>query len=626
MRKKFSNVLTSEGIQRIDRSFYKEPVWCMLILAAILGACTPKERKVTTTVVTTELPFTTLDLNNLQSFKEAGESWSIVGNVFMDEQHDRSAEVKEGQGILIGRFTNQAIKISTVMEHGDIDLKADFMLSGGAEASIIFQGRYPLRLADSWRKDSTESACGSILSSDNVTMSPMLNACKAPGLWQHLYVKFKAPAFDPSGKKTSNAVFKEVYLNGKLIQQNVEAIAADEKPTAPLEITCDDAPVAFRNIYYKAYNDQRITLQDIQYDVYKGLYKQYDTLKTFTPVRSGAADSLHWGYGDKRAQIAFRGTMNIPSDGDYLFKLRAGGPAWLLIDDKEIVNNQTTRDYTRPFYSTTKLTKGDHAFQVIYANYDESLVVEYEGPGISLTPLTVNSSERHVRPTPPMEFIVTDKPAVQRGFFIHHEKVDPYTMAVGIPGGLNYAYDLATYNLLTVWRGKFVDVSNMWVERGEPQLEIPLGAPLELPGSPPLLQLPEKEAVWTDTVDVTDNIYTSRSYRIDEKGLPVFYYTYQGLEVEDRITPAADNSGLVRKMTFTFRQPVKDNYFLVGSGDVVEALSAGRYAVADKEYYIAAEGSDKLIVVTANNGQQELLLPVSGEAGKSISFQYSITW
>jgi hypothetical protein len=72
---------------------------------------------------------------------------------------------------------------------------------------------------------------------------------------------------------------------------------------------------------------------------------------------------------------------------------------------------------------------------------------------------------------------------------------------------------------------------------------------------------------------------------------------------------------------------VKDNYFLVGSGNVVEALSGGRYAIADKEYYVgAAEGSEKLIVVTANNGQQELLLPVSGEAGKSFSFQYSITW
>jgi hypothetical protein len=608
---------------------------CILIIACVLSACTQKEDKTSATTSVTELPFTTLELRDLSAFKDPGENWSIVGNVFMDDQKDRSAEIKEGENILVGRFSDNPIQVSTVLEHEDIDLKMDFMLSGNAAVKIFFQGRYPLQLVDSWKKDSAGAAdCGGIYTSpENTGVSPMLNACKAPGLWQHLYVKFKAAKVDSAGKLISNPLFEQVYLNDKLIQKNVEvkalADATTGKKTGPLTIISDSGPIAFRNIRYKTYGDQRIALQNMNDTVYKGLYKKYDTLSSLSPVRTGTADSVHWGYGDKRAQIAFSGNMNVPADGEYVYKLRAGGPAWLLIDEREVVNNKNTREYTQPFYGTISLTKGSHNFKIIYANYDESLVVEYEGPGIPMTPLTVASSERQVKAIEPLEYTVTDAPGIQRGFFPHRGRVNTYTMAVGIPGGLNYAYDLTTFNLLAVWRGKFLDVSNMWTERGESQLEIPLGASLELSGIPGLLQLSEKEATWTDTVEVDTNLYTNRDYHLVEKGLPVFSYTYNGVQVEDRITAGERSTGLVRKITFNFRQPVTNTYFLVGSGKLVEQLSGSRYAIDDKEYYIemaADGGQEQPVIVKAKNDRYELLLPLSGEAGKTFSFQYSLIW
>jgi hypothetical protein len=614
------------------KDFFKNGI---LIIACVFSACTQKEDKASATPGITELPFTTLELRDLSAFKDPGENWSIVGNVFMNDHQGRSAEVKEGENILVGRFNDKPIQLSTVFEHEDIDLKMDFMLSGNAAVKIFFRSRYPLQLADSWKKDSVGVAdCGGIYtSSDNTGTSPLLNACKAPGLWQHLYVRFKAAKVDSAGKLISNPLFKEVYLNDKLIQKNVEvkvladAIAA--KKAGPLTIISDSGPVAFRNIRYKTYGDQRITLQNMRYTVYKGLYKKYDTLSGLSPVRTGTADSVHWGYGDKRAQIAFSGNMNVPADGEYVYKLRAGGPAWLLIDEREVVNNKNTREYTQPFYGAISLTKGSHSFKIIYANYDESLVVEYEGPGIPLTPLTVASSERHVKAIEPLEYAVTDVPGIQRGFFPHRGNVNTYTVTVGIPGGLNYAYDLTTFSLLAVWRGKFLDVSNMWTERGESQLEIPLGASLELSGIPGLLQLSEKEAAWTDTVEVDNSIYTNRDYHLTENGLPVFSYTYSGMQVEDRITAGERNNGLVRRITFNFRQPVANTYFLVGSGKLVEKLSGQRYAIDDKEYYIetaAGDDQEQPVIVKAKNDRYELLLPLSGEAGKTFSFQYSLIW
>jgi hypothetical protein len=52
--------------------------------------------------------------------------------------------------------------------------------------------------------------------------APRQNASRAPGLWQHMKISFQAPRFDGQGKKISNAKIIYVWLNGVLIQDNVE--------------------------------------------------------------------------------------------------------------------------------------------------------------------------------------------------------------------------------------------------------------------------------------------------------------------------------------------------------------------------------------------------------------------
>src|SRR5699024_10232101 len=129
--------------------------------------------------------------------------------------------------------------------------------------------------------------------------APRINASKAPGLWQHLKVRFKAPRFDSNGNKISNATFVYVYLNGALVQKNVEASLptlgsyfSDEKPLGPLEIQGSHGPIAFRNIKYKTYIPDRITLNNMELKVYKSLYPNVDTLEQLKPDRILHPDSL----------------------------------------------------------------------------------------------------------------------------------------------------------------------------------------------------------------------------------------------------------------------------------------------------------------------------------------------
>ena len=90
------------------------------------------------------------------------------------------------------------------------------------------------------------------------TAAPKTNASKAPGEWQSFDIVFQAPRFDSAGKKTANARFLKVVLNGKVIQENAEvkgptaaSLGGAEKPEGPLMLQGDHGPVAFRNIKLK---------------------------------------------------------------------------------------------------------------------------------------------------------------------------------------------------------------------------------------------------------------------------------------------------------------------------------------------------------------------------------------
>ena len=87
------------------------------------------------------------------------------------------------------------------------------------------------------------------------TSKPSKNAAKAPGEWQTFDIVFQAPRFDAGGKKTQNAKFVSVKLNGQEIQKDVEVpkptgseLSREEKPTGPLMLQGDHGIVAYRNI------------------------------------------------------------------------------------------------------------------------------------------------------------------------------------------------------------------------------------------------------------------------------------------------------------------------------------------------------------------------------------------
>ncbi len=88
---------------------------------------------------------------------------------------------------------------------------------------------------------------------------PRVNAARPFGEWQTLDVVFHAPRFDADGKKTADARFVKVVLNGQVIHEDVavktptgHAWRNKEVARGPILLQADHGPVAFRKIRVRA--------------------------------------------------------------------------------------------------------------------------------------------------------------------------------------------------------------------------------------------------------------------------------------------------------------------------------------------------------------------------------------
>jgi hypothetical protein len=155
--------------------------------------------------------------------------------------------------------TNKTVNLSSEAVFGDCVVEVEFMVgkstpgnSTDSNSGVKLENIYEVQIFDSYGKEKPGKLdCGAIYSET----PPLVNACKKPGEWQKLVIEFHAPRFDADGKKTANAKFVKVTLNGQVVQDNVEIAHgtnvsrnAPEHPTGPIYLQGDHGSVAFRNL------------------------------------------------------------------------------------------------------------------------------------------------------------------------------------------------------------------------------------------------------------------------------------------------------------------------------------------------------------------------------------------
>jgi Domain of Unknown Function (DUF1080) len=190
---------------------------------------------------------------------KAKEKWKVASQVAIDSGDPKKLVGTgegggEGAALVLEKSAGGADLISE-KSFGDCELHVEVMYPKGSNSGIYLMGQYEVQVLDSAGKSKVGPGdLGGIYN----TKAPSENAAKPAGEWQTFHIVFRAPRFE-GGKKTENAKFVKVVLNGKTIHENVEApkatgseLPGGEKPQGPLMFQGDHGPVAFRNVRVRA--------------------------------------------------------------------------------------------------------------------------------------------------------------------------------------------------------------------------------------------------------------------------------------------------------------------------------------------------------------------------------------
>jgi hypothetical protein len=212
----------------------------------------------------------TSDAKAREGWETLKEEWAVGGNAKVDPKNPRKLVAEPGDGVLVNSPKGRAHNLITRQKFTDAEAHVEFVIPKGSNSGVKMMGLYEIQIYDSHgKKEVTGNDCGGIYPRAEEQpvyhhidkgVPPRVNAAKAPGEWQTLDITFRAPRFDAAGKKTANARFLKVVLNGEVIHEDVEV----EYPTGaawrlkkevaagPLLLQGDHGSVAFRNVRIRA--------------------------------------------------------------------------------------------------------------------------------------------------------------------------------------------------------------------------------------------------------------------------------------------------------------------------------------------------------------------------------------
>ncbi|MCF0063004.1 DUF1080 domain-containing protein [Dyadobacter chenwenxiniae] len=542
--------------------------------------------------------YSLLPLKDLSSFESTSPNWSVQGDVAIHPTGTAKPKTKSGEGILIG---NPGKALTTKLKAGDLRLAMEFMVSPGAEGYIVLPGGQKVRISDSsQQRDANASTSGYI------GQFPTQNASKAPGLWQTLELVYDAAVPGVANSARLNLL----SLNGVTVLETV--YLPNSQATAegrPLSFEVNKGTIAFRNVGYQLLASRKtLTLNNLTYKVYSDKWDAKEYSKLSNEGKSPAL-TQEVTNGMREFHLVYEGDMDVQEAGDYIFTSIYSGPMFdFEVDGKSVMNTgESTSQETHT--GSANLTQGAHKFKIHYSRFpwrQPALGLRVEKSGIRPYDLHVLSSLPEPEPKPYISVTPDKQPEMVRSFIqVEGEKYKrTHCISVGSPQGWSYTIDLNRGAMLQAWRGQFANVTEMWYERGEPQLLTPAGLAVHVSGRSSLAVLADKGTTWPDSANIN-----FLGYKINPEGFPVFRYAVGSATVSDQII--SNDKGMLR--TFTVEgKPTGEIYSLLGSGKQITDLKNGLFQI-DNRYYIQVNQKAQAIVRPAGDNQ-ELVLPVSGSA------------
>lgn len=207
-------------------------------------------------------------------------------------------------------------------------------------------------------------------------------------------------------------------------------------------------------------------------------------------------------------------------------------------------------------------------------------------------------------------------------------------IAVGFPGGLNYAFNAETGTLSAIWSGEFVRVN--WSGQGAGDFS-PAASAITLTQDVSLTQLDDEDAPWPLLPVMTKEApvnpdplypknlgYQFQGYFLDDEAIPTFMYRLGEIKIEDSSVAIADDDTKQLKRLITFDSPEPQIIsFRVLTGEIVKESEATY--LSGKLRLSFPQTEVQLRPQTGVKEKAELLLRLSLPQGKSsIELNYEL--
>jgi Domain of Unknown Function (DUF1080) len=199
-------------------------------------------------------PFNGKDLTGWTTKEPRDRSKWKAGVAELQKEHPEALQIREVPEKQTPELINaegHGVDLISEQKFGDCRIQLELMVPRGSNSGVYVMGEYEVQILDSFGKEKVGPGdIGGLYGA----AAPKLNASKKPGEWQSLEIEFTAPRF-VNGKKSANAKFVKVILNGMTIHENAEmagptpgGVTGKEAESGPIMFQGDHGPVALRNI------------------------------------------------------------------------------------------------------------------------------------------------------------------------------------------------------------------------------------------------------------------------------------------------------------------------------------------------------------------------------------------
>ena len=525
-------------------------------------------------------------------------SWQRAEKVILNPVNEKKTKIISGNTI---HLSKTAGNISSDVKIQDLKLKFEFLQSKNGKATLNLDENLSI-IFDM----QANSNFGAILKNKETTILPLIEAKRREGLWQKVEVNLSLNGIG------GVPIIENVFLNDLLIHSNV-LLSGIKISNNPISFTNQTGLFAFKHFeYFGLENKKPVVIGNLTYS----LEETYNSDRSFESKNQakvlGKSDLLTSEIPNNfnRYILHYKGDMNVDKDGLYGFTLDHQGTAKLIIDGQEIVGSAEYL-YRNPISGLTNLKAGKHSFEFIYHPIYWRPVFGVEVSGSDFRPYALNDPK--TLPIKQLEggiFIdkVDYKARPIRSFLNFNGTKLTKVISVGTPQKIHYSFDLDNGSLLQVWKGQFADVTQMWHERGEPQILLPTGLLTTLNDDIPFFelnaQIQTKPDVYTEFINL--------GYELDENGIPTFSYKWKNTTFTQKFSPK--NDGLFCVITADNRTEFGYN---IASGKEIIKIEKNLYKV-DNFYVEINENANAFI--KNQNEIQTLSTNLNG------AISYTLTW